>query len=625
MSNYVYVGLWDDFGLRPVFQKVLTVPFRTSTIITTLLAILVTISANRSWKIWRFMLHTLLEKIAGRFPEQYRSAVRQQQTILRNCETTGGALISFWEVATTNRTVSKPASNRVATALILFTILHWGLFIALGILTSQINLGNTVRSLATDDCGVWNATAPTDLDSTLGLQFLTTSELDINRTVAAENYVRNCYTAASATISDCNVFVRHMFPHTTQLVPCPLRDSTLCSAPGSKALAVDSGNISLSDLGVNWPYAKGIHIRKRSVYTPIHTEPFRYGEEEINNYVNQYVAVNSSIAGPEHVQAFAFLVDRFGRNLPMLFQPRNSGKEYDVYVQMAQSGSFAIKSLEPQELAPEFTIVAIRGARVAFPAPSDDPLFYAQVNYTTEFEGRTTVSYGMGGPLNAMVCQDMVEVCSDLTNYCSGWIGPSDLARDVQLWIGLLGPLIDIDTTSHALSIASVPLMQATTYWSLLNRGASVLLATQKLINGIQFMASSEQWKVEAENMFRISLASLQMAPHRMVATPELDRSRVNKVDIFSTAWACSAVKFRSSKHVTLSFFGILTIVVVCGLLTVVSYLDEILGFLVANRTSSLLQPWTRDGYLQLLEDNEGFNSKMFNLKMSKNRTNLIA
>jgi hypothetical protein len=160
--------------------------------------------------------------------------------------------------------------------------------------------------------------------------------------------------------------------------------------------------------------------------------------------------------------------------------------------------------------------------------------------------------------------------------------------------------------------------MQASTYWTLLNRGASALQATRKLVNGVQYMVSPEQWKVEAENWFRISLASLQMSPYRMVTTPELDRSRVKKVDIWSTVWACSAVKFRSSKHVTLSFSGILVIVIVCGLLTVVSYLDDILSFMVAKRTSSLLQPWARDGYMQLLADSAESNSKSFSKEMSK-------
>ncbi|KAF3032438.1 hypothetical protein E8E12_003442 [Didymella heteroderae] len=191
-------------------------------------------------------------------------------------------------------------------------------------------------------------------------------------------------------MSDCNVFVRHMFPHTTQIVPCPLRDSTLCSAPGSDALAVESSNISFSDLGVNWPYAKDIYIRRRSVYTPILAESFHYGEEEIRDYFKNVSVGNSTVSEAEykHVRVFSFIVDEYGRNLSLAYSTRDRGNEYYVSAFMALNGSFAIKALEPQELAPEFTVVTVRGPGLSFPAPSDDPVFYAQVNDTVVFENR---------------------------------------------------------------------------------------------------------------------------------------------------------------------------------------------------------------------------------------------
>jgi hypothetical protein len=605
MSDYAYVGLWDDFDLSPAFRKVLTVPSRTGTIIITLLAILVTFAANRSWKIWRFLLHVLLEVMACRFPKQTRAAIRQQQTILRNSETTGGALLSILEVAKATQSTSRATS----TALVVFMFLHWGLFLALGILTTQVNRGTTVRSLATDACGMWLPSDVINRNVTIDLYHITGAELTMNTTVAAENYARNCYNLASTTISDCNLFAQQLIPYITELVPCPLRDATLCTGPSTLALAVESGNISWSNLGINWPHANDIYIRRRSIFTPINATSFLYDKAASRNYVNQHFNSDPPIVEPEQIQIFSFAIDEEGSNMTQAYRHNDNGGEYDVMSVSVLNGSFVLEALKPQELAAEVTIVAVRGRGVLFPNPSDDPLFYARHNHTVQVMGetpnRTTVYYKMGRPINVIVVQDLVEVCSKLTGYCSGWIGPSDLATLMKTTyvMRLMGPEFrkDYNTTLYALNIVATPLMLATTYYALLGRGTSALQATRQLQNGMQYMISEEQWRVEAENWFRISLASLQMAPHRMISTPELDRTRV--VNAFDGAWACSSIKFHSSKHVTLSFFGILTIVIVCILLSIVSYLDEILGLLAANRTSSLLQPWKRDGYLQLLEE----------------------
>jgi hypothetical protein len=441
---------------------------------------------------------------------------------------------------------------------------------------------------------------------------ITSSELRTNTTVAAENYVRNCYSATSATISECNVFARRMLSHTTQMVSCPLLDPSLCSEADQRALTVQSDNISWSDLGVNWKYAKEIYIRRRSVYTPILAEPFLYSTAASRSYVNQNFRSEPPIREPEQIQVFSFFKDEDGSNLTQTYRRNSIGIEYDVLTSSVANGSFLHSGLKSKQLGPEVTIIAIRGQTVTFPAPSDDALFYAQVESTISMTNgnlnRTITSYAMGRQLNALLVQDMVEVCSKLTGYCSGWIGPGRFSDAMAAFLPrLMGPNFrsDFNTSIFALDIVALPLMAATTNHAILYRGASALQATRTLQNARQYMISDGQWKIEAQNWFRISLALLQMAPQRMVYTPELDRSRVEKLGFFAGPWACSAVKFRSSGHVTLSFVGILVILVTCVVLTIVSYLDDILRLFPFASTSSVLQCWDRDGYLQLLEESD--------------------
>jgi hypothetical protein len=254
------------------------------------------------------------------------------------------------------------------------------------------------------------------------------------------------------------------------------------------------------------------------------------------------------IQEPGLFQVFSFIVDETGANVTQTYGRNDIGGEYEVLTSWALNGNFVIPALQPRDPIPEVTIVAVRGRGVAFFEPSDDPLFYArQVHTTTLSTGAsntTMMLYTMERPLNVITIQDQVEICSSLTDYCSGWIGPSDLGQWLTTYLPkLMGSHFekDYNITLDALGMVARLVMHATIYHALLNRGASALQATRQLQAGIQYLVSDQQWRMEAENWFRISLASLQMAPHRMVSTPELDRSRV--VDGFGSSWACSSIK----------------------------------------------------------------------------------
>jgi hypothetical protein len=185
--------------------------------------------------------------------------------------------LSLLKLAKTKPTTAK--ARPISIALIVFTLLDWGRFLALDIVTTQARLNNIVRALSTDDCGVWLPHAPVNRTATLDMNTTTSSELRTNTTVAAENYVRKCYSATSATISECNVFARRMLTHTTLLVPCPLLDPSLCSEAHPCALTVTPNNISWSNLGINWEYAKTICMRRRSIY---HIEVLFVQSDQLN-------------------------------------------------------------------------------------------------------------------------------------------------------------------------------------------------------------------------------------------------------------------------------------------------------------------------------------------------------
>jgi hypothetical protein len=489
--------------------------------------------------------------------------------------------------------------SAILVVVILFAMMHWLGFIALGILTTQVNIGNVVRPDNSTNCGYWwfgdKAALGDEPYSVINM------ELFSNTTIAAENYERNCYAPESSSISECNTFMRRSFPHYTEMVPCPFHDERLCIGPKGEAFAMDSGNITFADYGLNWPHAKDVSIRRRSVCTPFSTAPFIYDTTTSRAYVEQNISGN--VSEPENIGIYAFATYGDGTNITQTYL-RNGHGEYLVSVLSLDNGTLALEALKPKMITPELTFITLQGRSITFPAPSNDPWFYAQEKVVISLDPNATnmSSYAMSRSLNGLACQDMAMICSNITDFCSPWTGPGVLSR---FYVEILGQLSARKDAQAAFRATAFPLMFSTMYYGVNNRGASALQATRHIQSGRQYLTSDNQWKVEVDHWFRTGLAIFQMSPHRMISTPELDRTRVgnsmNMTNPGETA-ACTMIKFRSTKHVTLSLFGVLTILILCVVLTLISYLDGFLNLLFPIKVSPFLLPWEQSDYLHLLE-----------------------
>lgn len=138
-----------------------------------------------------------------------------------------------------------------------------------------------------------------------------------------------------------------------------------------------------------------------------------------------------------------------------------------------------------------------------------------------------------------------------------------------------------------------------TTYSVIHSRGASALQVSNSLFEGQQTNLGPGQWKVEVDNCFRGSLALIQMYPHRLVHTPGLPLDRVENIApaISGLSLACNQIRFRSLSHLSLSFPGLLLVVVLTVALAMLSYLDAA----VMNFRSDILMQWEHSCYLHLL------------------------
>ena len=63
MTDVVYRGLWKLYDSGPVAGVMWTMSLNDATLLIAFLAILLTHTAARSWKIWRLLLHTILGRL----------------------------------------------------------------------------------------------------------------------------------------------------------------------------------------------------------------------------------------------------------------------------------------------------------------------------------------------------------------------------------------------------------------------------------------------------------------------------------------------------------------------------------------------------------------------------------
>lgn len=264
-SNAIYTGFWIDWDHGKILGARLTLKDSQAAPFLATLAIIVTLAGNRSWHLCRLFWHSILRQ------EDVREVVvndhrRKQQVIVRNSDTAGGATISLfgeWFTFGIRRILRIRAFKDIILGC--FVVGHWLLFIALGILVSQVVIGKVVVSRSLPTCGQWVSGRPDGPDQMTQEELLVYNELELNKTINADNYVRSCYPhGGSEGMVDCNRFITQFITHeVSDNAVCPF-ESTACYPNDSSAIILESGNMTLSQLGLNTKYGKDISIQRQS-------------------------------------------------------------------------------------------------------------------------------------------------------------------------------------------------------------------------------------------------------------------------------------------------------------------------------------------------------------------------
>jgi hypothetical protein len=366
----VFQGFWVERDRGNSLGATLTLQDGHAIVLLAFMALLTTYVGTRSWLFWRFLLHNVIGD-RNAHAESSQSTV-YLQVILRNAETASGALWGLVVAALPSNKSRQDPQRRFWLGL--FTAGNVVAFIAAGILASQLVVGRRVVSTITDTCGMWRNIG---LTSTLDYdQYALQLELQRNATVDADNYVRNCHgnRGMSRQILSCGKFVTRELALKTELVAeCPFSGG-LCLT-GNSSFAVDSGNISFADLGINSRFAKSLSVRRRSVCAPLPAAPFRF---------EQNASANST--------ASAFTTYRFAKLkgewlIHYLQHPRTS-VDYDLqsYYFLNNSGSEIVPSLRPVKENRLVSVILLSGTGITFRFPNVDRFSRPRREYNTRQE-----------------------------------------------------------------------------------------------------------------------------------------------------------------------------------------------------------------------------------------------
>ncbi|KAF4982640.1 hypothetical protein FDECE_17464 [Fusarium decemcellulare] len=620
-SSPVTVGVWTDYSRNGILAKVLTLSNRDATVLVAFLATLVSIVGVRSWRITRFILFmAFTPKPAPQVdPEEEttRSQILAQHVIVRNAETANGAVFSLLGLS-----FSKSPHRLKAFFLGLMALVHGVVFIALSILTSQIVLGRTVVSRPTSNCGQW--TTSSSYNSTD--QWLASMELHLNSTEDADNYVQNCYfEARTSGIFQCERLASQSIPFSvSHNASCPF-ESDVCR--NASSFAMDTGNISLAQLGINTKLADQLYFRRRSVCSVVREELF---------YVETVTSKSAN---------FSYLRD--GEKLTIYYFDMGLGDEADPIKLVSnydQGTSYELNAYHvpindslksdtwrsPLSFSDELyrgfhgpSIILLSGQGIRFNQQYDDPLW--SVHREIEYPNLTVLGadlserpteYKMDRALNVIGCDERFQICYKSINKCLPWSGlypdfdPTEFDETALDDLGTTKDfIIPLTMLIHHIPQTSIP-------ESISNRdGSSALRASRSLQAGIQLSLGEEQWKTELNYWFGMAMARLQLDVYKTIDKPAgLDLNRTeNMWDVNNGTYKhelCGRIRFNSSDHTSLSFLGVMVIVVVSAFLILLSFFEDAMGLVPSRWCGSGLSRWEASENIALLKAKESLEKE---------------
>lgn len=575
------------------------------TAFTAIIAIILTLTASRSWKIIRFAIH-----LSRRHDVPRSAMIREQEVHLRAAETDLG---TFWHMVTVLRAwknfgqlVPKEvhdalirSSRRSTWRILIAAIIHFTIWAYLAVQVPDFLITrNPLVLMNNDRCSIFDYNR---MDPSVELQ----SAISIMTSYAASEalqYYDNCYRKdTGANAAQCSYLSKSTLPWKESMVKCPF-DSNVCLGSGDVAVVLDTGELSPDFFGLNTPVQTIITVEKRMTCAPLNWTYFSIDVQGVD-----WVALNFTNG------TFEFGFEDF---FP-IFHP---GQHTGYYVTQSHRRGWnrldghrwagAPNGKDPPQLSPllrrtdgDVSLFVIQMDGVLFLEPVDDPVFAANRVHPDLLGGMSY--YDADETFGMIGCVDQVQFHNKRSQKRSLWQSPG---LENILWYAMLGT--EKDTSNTIQFLAEVLRYSVLSFFPSAWDASTILQAKESSTElGVQLALPSDHWKAEVRRWFQISLAKAQRDTIGITvgqsygANTSLMKNLLEDPNVTNTQnFFCNSITVHSSSHISITVLELLTFAVLTSLVWVLSFCDGLTHRLIFRKRPHAVLAWHLDHPAQLLE-----------------------
>lgn len=460
-----------------------------------------------------------------------------------------------------------------AVPLAMFAALFSAAMLAGSILSSlATNATGGERLIVSSDCGFFAY----DNSSSLPVRTKAMTARDLNQTIAASAYARQCYEGnAKLNSLACSTYMKPALSYKVVAnASCPFEESMCLD---NHVYQLDTGLIDThKDLGINSPKSQRVGFRKVSTCAIVTQEGFRTNStasglaREGDNVVEFHYG-GSSISLLSNTTYFYnthALEDGFGYDLESITASPGAAAGWMPIDELAQKNA-------------DLSLIFLAPNGIMYYEANNDPFFSANdANDAGSTDSIDASYYKSDNVVNIMGCTDQYQYCH-----------PEDLTRCTPLtdyanaWTSIYDPKLGFDDVQQLVaSRIALNSRGLSIHHSISGRGASALRAQDYVAERSQLQVLPNQWQIEINTWFDIALAKIQRAIVEYATGPEFTpegtyNQKPSDTDFISRAMCKSQIIRRTDGSTS---FSVLAISLMFGIGAVIMFIWLVLEAIVS-------------------------------------------
>ncbi|KAI0549781.1 hypothetical protein F4679DRAFT_545541 [Xylaria curta] len=580
-SNYnVYLGVWINWSRGPVFGATLTLNRKQGSLLISFTALFVTIVASRFWRVACSILHRKFSTTG------YRDALHhQRQAVFRNSSSSDSGLWSLVQISWAWRHLAQGNITRTLPHIVFAITCLVAFSLASGFSSS---ISTAIGDEVLIDGGNCGQIDPERLTAEEFQLVIVPWQSGIYNNAAS--YAQQVYSPNRTGALQNGIFVkRTLNTISNKQASCPF-ENNICRSTTSNLL-LDTKYIDIcNDLGVNLRQDECILYRYVAHCAPLITEgrsrPTKLGG--VSNYTGyEYGSSIPRNSDPTQANYTIIVQDTYSQNILKSDQPIVSGYGLQIVHSETFDGASGPGNFFPesdlQRPDADIDLYFLSGNGIVSSQPVNDPWYRSNVlsNYT--YYGNDTNltmhSFQVYHPIEAasplgcatqyQICKGPVatnDSCGPLASFNDAWAGAL-LLFNISLndqYNYTHEQIIEAYSSDHEASRALWLVMAMQNYPAQLiqavqSLGSHSLASERSLTFGVQGSLPDDQWKLDVDNWWNITLSLLQASfvdTANGPVEPAVARIKVNATNAGQKS-LCQNQKILSTSYMSFSLFGL--------------------------------------------------------------------